>query len=79
MNDSTSVRILKLGTLHGNQREIVYMNIRQTLLLFCFHAILHAEAKLTWNTADWYNQGSGRFIITTTKIQVRAFYVVPFT
>ena len=36
------------------------MNICQTWLLFCFHVVLHAEATLTLNSADWYNQGDGR-------------------
>ena len=60
MNDSTSFGILELGPLHGHQHEIVHMNTCQTWSLFCFHVVLHAEAMLTWNTADLSNRGDGR-------------------
>ena len=36
------------------------MDIRQTCSLFCFHAVLHAEATLTQNTVDLYKRGDGR-------------------
>ena len=59
MNDSISFGILELGTVHGNQLEVVHMNIRQMWSLFCFHVVLHAEATITQKTADWYDHSNG--------------------